>query len=116
MKFLSRFSHRVIITNMSIRINLCNRVIESLIPDFVVDFVHVIVIVEEILVPSSLENAEIPGLRPFDVIRYEPPLDSLLQYQLRVVLQRRVLIDMTPHIRALRVIVWSFLPQGHPVD
>lgn len=101
---------------MSIGINLRNWIIEPLEPDFVVDFVHVLVIVEEILVPSSLEYTEIPGLCSIDVIGHEPSLYALLQYHLRIALQWRVLIDMTPHILTLRVIVRSLLPQWRPID
>lgn len=100
---------------MSVGINLCNWVIKPLEANIVINFIHVLIVIEEILVPSPLEYAEVPGLCTLDVIRHEPSLDTLLQYQLCVAFQWRVLINMTPHILALWVIVRSLLPQRHPV-
>ncbi len=100
---------------MSVGINLCNWVIKPLEANIVINLIHVLIVIEEILVSSPLEYAEVPGLSALDIIRHEPSLDAFLQYQLCVAFQRRVFIDMTPHILALWVIVRSLLPQRHPV-
>ena len=64
----------------------------------------------------SLEYAEVPWLRPVNIVGHESPLYPLLQYQFRVVLQRRIFVDVTAHVRTFRVVVRRLLPQWHPID
>ncbi len=40
-KFLSGFTYCIVLSNVSVRVNLCNRIIEPLKADFIIDFVHI---------------------------------------------------------------------------
>ena len=40
-KFLSGFTYCIVLSNVGVRVNLCDRIIEPLKADFIIDFVHI---------------------------------------------------------------------------
>ena len=69
---------------------MVQRIIEVLVADPVVYLVHLDILLEEVLVPATLQDLEAPGLRPLYVISHQPPLHAPLQDEFGRLFQRRL--------------------------
>lgn len=67
-EFLCWLSNRIIIVYMGVRINLSDGIIKSLKSNVIVYLVHFLVFIEEVLVLSSFENAEVSWLSSLNIV------------------------------------------------
>lgn len=69
---------------------MLENIIKLLIADFVVDYIQVLILIEEVLMPPPLGDVQIPWLRSIDVLGLEPQISQvlLLKHELWTQLQR----------------------------
>jgi hypothetical protein len=82
-KSLHWLPHRVIVIDVKVLIFLRDGIVESLKADLVIDLIHLLIVVEKVLMLSSLVDAQISRLCPVDIVSHEPPFNSLLQNHFR---------------------------------